>query len=405
MAAAKVRRAAALRVAQAVAAIEPAVERGLPVGASLLAAALLLPGLATATEPGTAGEQPVGDGLVAWRWLSYRDRQPGFDRIHVESPSLQLALPLSGRWSIDATATQDVVSGASPRWHSAVSGASRLSDRRSAFDARLTHSGSRWTSSVGLASSDEHDFESRALSAEWRLTTEDRNSTGSLGVGWVQDRIGSVDHPELDRRRRTASLSFGWTQVMSRVDLAQATLTLADGRGFYSDPYKALDSRPEARRQQALLLRWNHRFDTLDATLRTSWRSYRESFGVRAHTLTAEWVAPLAGSLTLTPSLRLHSQRAASFYFDPVYSYIGAPYPPGWLETPPRWLSADARLSGFGAVTLGLKLGVEWSSRWSGDLKLEQYEQRGGWRVGATGSPGLAPLRARFVQAGLVRRF
>lgn len=370
-----------------------------------MAAALALPGLGTAADAPTTGEAPVGEGLVAVRWLSYRDRQPGLDRIHVDSPSLQLVLPLAGRWSLEATATQDAVSGASPRWHSSVSGASRLSDHRSAFDARLTHSGADLSSSLTLASSDEHDFESRALSAEWRLSSEDRNRSGSLGIGWVQDRIGSVDHPELDRRRRTASLSLGWTQVLSRVDLLQATLTLAEGRGFYSDPYKALDSRPEARRQQAVLLRWNHHVEALDATLRTSWRAYRDSFGVQAHTLTAEWVAPLGARLSLTPSLRLHSQRAASFYYDPVYSYIGAPYPPGWLEAPPRWLSPDARLSGFGAVTLGLKLGVDWSARWSSDVKIEHYEQRGSWRVGGKGSPGLAPLRATFLQLGVVRRF
>ena len=387
-------------------ATEPGAARGAARGAALLAAATLLPGLAlAASEPAAAEEAPVGDGQLAWRWLSYRDRQPGFERIRVEAPSLQLVLPLAGRWSLDATATQDAVSGASPRWHSSVSGASRLSERRSAFDARFTHSGRDLVSSIALASSDEHDFESRALAAEWRLASEDRHRSLSLGLGWVQDRIGSVDHPELDRRRRTASLSLGWTQVLSRVDVLQATLTLADGHGFYDDPYKALDSRPEARRQQTLLLRWNHHFEDLDASLRTSWRAYRDSFGVQAHTMTAEWVAPLGGRLTLTPSLRLHSQRAAAFYYDPVYSYIGAPFPPGWLEASPRWLTADARLSAFGALTLGLKLGIDWSSRWSSDLKVEQYEQRGHWRVGGPGSPGIAPLRARVLQVGLVHRF
>jgi hypothetical protein len=54
---------------------------------------------------------------------------------------------------------------------------------------------------------------------------------------------------------------------------------------------------------------------------------------------------------------------------------------------------------------VGLK--VDWNPLpgWSTDLKLERYEQRGSWRLGGPGSPGLAPLQATFWQWGLSRRF
>jgi hypothetical protein len=68
-------------------------------------------------------------------------------------------------------------------------------------------------------------------------------------------------------------------------------------------------------------------------------------------------------------------------------------------------LSADHRLSGFGAWTVGLKVGWNPLPGWSTDLKLERYEQRGSWRLGGPGSPGLAPLQATFWQWGLSRRF
>ena len=370
--------------------------------APMMAAALALPGLGARADEAQA---PPGDGFVALRWLSYRDRQPGLDRIQVESPSLQLRLPLAGRWTVDATATQDAVTGASPRWHSAVSGASRMSDRRTAFDLAVAREGDDLSASLALASSDEHDFESRALSGQLRWSEADRNRSWTLGLGWTQDRITSVDHPELDRRRRTGSLSLGLTQVLSRADLVQLTLALSDGQGFYGDPYKALDVRPEARRQRSLLARWNHHFEDQAATLRTSWRLQSDSFGIRSQTLAAEWVASLGERFTLTPSARYYTQGAASFYYDPVYSFVEAPYPPGWLEQPPTWLSPDARLSAFGAVTLGLRFGLRWSARWSGDFKIEQYEQRASWRTGGPGSPGLAPLKATFLQVGLVHNF
>lgn len=371
----------------------------------MVCAALALPGLAA---PAAAAEIDVvaGNGLVALRWLSYRDRQPGLDRIEVESPSVQVNLPLGGRWSIDATGTRDAVSGASPRWHSAISSASRMSDNRSAFDAKLTRHGDSHAWSLAVATSDEHDYESRALAAELRWSTEDNNRTWNLGAGFARDRIGSSDNPFLDERRRTRSLAVGVTQVTTRVDVVQASLGFADGRGFYSDPYKRVDVRPRQRRQATLLLRWNHHFEGPQATLRSQGRHYRDSFGVRAHTLAFEWVQPLGQRLTLTPSLRLHTQSAASFYYDPVYSdLLGAPFPAGFTEHPPEHLSPDHRLSAFGAATVGIKLAYAWTRQWSSDLKLERYEQRSPWRVGGSGSPGLAPFVATILQVGLVHRF
>ena len=374
---------------------------GTVICAALALPGLALPGLAEAAE----SDVLAGQGLVAVRMLSYRDWQPGLQRVRADSPSVQLQLPLAGRWSLDATATRDSVSGASPRWHSSISGASRMRDNRSAFDARVDHHGDRDTWSLGVATSDEHDYESRAVSAQWRHSTENNNRSWSLSASHARDRIGSSDNATLDERRRSTSLGLGLTQVLSVVDVAQLSLSVTEGRGFFSDPYKSLDSRPDHRRQTALQLRWNHHVQALNATLRGSWRYYRDSFGVRAHTVGLEWVAPVSERLAITPLLRAHTQSAASFYFDPVYGPVGEPYPPGYFSNPPTYLSADHRLSAFGALTVGLKLSAELGRHWSADLRLERYEQRGGWRVGGAGSPGLAPLKARMAQAGVVYRF
>ena len=53
---------------------------------------------------------------------------------------------------------------------------------------------------------------------------------------------------------------------------------------------------------------------------------------------------------TVVPEIRLYTQRAASFYYDPVYdSVLGEPVPPGFPSGPGRFSSPDQRLSGFGA--------------------------------------------------------
>ena len=73
---------------------------------SVVCAALALPGVAAAQgEPGV--------GLVAFKWLSYQDWQPGLKRIGVQSPSLLVHLPLGERWGAQSSLTTDSVSGAS----------------------------------------------------------------------------------------------------------------------------------------------------------------------------------------------------------------------------------------------------------------------------------------------------
>lgn len=364
----------------------------------IVAAALALPGA-------VAAQADPGSGLIAFRWLEYRDAQPGLDRIRVHAPSLALQLPVGSDWGIEATSTADRVSGASPRWHSAISSASRMEDRRLAGDVKLTRYLERSAWSLGVASSDEDDFASKALSIGARWDSEDNNRSWTMALAATRDQIGSSDNPLLDERRRTWEATAGVTQAWTRRDLVQITLTRAQGHGFYSDPYKRIDQRPRERNQTILTLRWNHHLDGPDLALRTHYRSYVDSWAVRSHTLALEGVWQATSRVALTPSIRLYSQSAARFYYDPVYSFVGAPLPPGFLESPPAVLSADHRLSAFGAVTLGLKVAARLGDVWTVDLKFERYEQRGTWRIGGAGSPGLAPFSARFVQWGLARTF
>jgi hypothetical protein len=167
-----------------------------------------------------------------------------------------------------------------------------------------------------------------------------------------------------------------------------------------------LDNRPRERNQNTLLARWNHYHEGSGGTTRLSYRYYTDTFGIRAHTLGAEYVQPLADGWRITPSVRYYTQRAASFYFDPVYdATLGAPFPPGYVFGGTQFSSADQRLSGFGAVTLGIKVAKEISRYWTVDLKVEAYQQRGAWRAFDSGSPGLDAMRARSIQLGLTRQW
>jgi hypothetical protein len=185
--------------AAAVAATERAPRAGH--ASRIIAAALTLPGaVAAQTEPGS--------GLIAFRWLEYSDSQPGFDRIHVRAPSLALHLPVGNDWGIEATSTADRVSGASPRWHSAISSASRMEDRRLAGDVKVTRYLERSAWSLGAASSEEDDFTSKALSVGARWNSEDNNRSWTIRPG-RHARPDRLQRQPLARRTPTHLGSHG----------------------------------------------------------------------------------------------------------------------------------------------------------------------------------------------------
>jgi hypothetical protein len=373
----------------------------------VLAAALALPGVIA--TPTAHAENAPEHGLIGFKMLSYQDRQPGLKRVGVTAPSVSIMAPLGSQWSIDGSAVLDSVSGASPRYHSAISGASRMSDERRAADLKVTRYEARSAYSLGVSSSTEHDYRSRALSADARFASADNNTTWNIGLGLANDRITQTGNPSLNERKRTRELMVGVTQAVSANDLVQINLTASFGKGFYSDPYKELDVRPGSRRAFIGLARWNHYFEASDTTLRSSYRYYHDSFGIHAHTLDTEWVKRLTPQLTLTPSARYSAQSAARFYFDPVYGVDAngdTIFPPGYdPNSPPTYSSLDQRLSAFGAITLGLKATYAVTPLWTADAKLELYEQRAAWRLLGGGSPGIAPFSATFVQLGVSRRF
>jgi hypothetical protein len=367
---------------------------------SIVLAALALPGVHLPAHAETAPDK----GLIGIKYLDYQDSQSGEKRIRVKSPSLTVLAPINSGWALEGHLVMDDVSGASPRRHtdlSTLSGASTMDDSRTAGDVRVTHYRDRSSYSLGLSHSNEHDYRSTAFSVNGNWSTSDNNLTVHLGFGHADDRINPTDGGSTglitDRGKKSNDGLLGLTLVASRADLFQFNVTGNFGQGYYSDPYKAEDNRPDKRKQAAFLSRWNHHFDGWGSTLRSSYRYYQDNYGIRAHTLQFDWVNPIGGGFSLTPSVRGYTQNAASFYSEAPFVALPAA---GALN------SYDQRLSAFGALTLGLKASYQFADVWSVDAKGEFYRQRSDWFVGGgEGSTGLAPFSARAFQLGLSRSF
>lgn len=353
-----------------------------PIGNALLAFALTMPCLQAAQA-----ESVPEQGLISYKYLDYQDSQPGEERVGVQAHSLLVMTPFAEHWSIKGSLTADSVSGASPRlW---TRSAASMSDERRAGDLTLTRYFERDTLALTLSHSDENDYTSRSLGLTASHASEDHNTTLSLGIGFTDDENTAKG---LDEGRNSVDIMAGISQVLTPTDIVQFTLTHVLGHGYYSDPYKQFDHRPGHKQQSTGLVRWNHFLEGPDATLRMSYRYYTDTWSIHAHTFDLAYVQPLAGGWTLTPSVRIHDQSAAEFFTEP-----------GSRPNFAGKYSADHRLSAFGAHTMGLKIAKSIDHLWTVDLKYEYYQQRAGWRLFGDGSPGMEPLRARFIQFGLSR--
>jgi hypothetical protein len=363
-------------------------------GRTLLAAAL-------AIAFGNVDAQALpGEGKVALKYLDYVDSQPGRERVRVKATSVMAVVPVSQDWSFAATKTVDVISGASPAYHS--SGLGKLTDLRTAQDFSVTRFLFSGTVTGGVSLSTEADYVSRAVSLSAAQYSEDRNTTWSVGAAQASDDINPTNRIVRNESKQVTDALLGWTRVLTPNDLVQLNVGRSWGEGYFSDPYKVFDNRPRVRTSTTLQARWNHHFEANTSTLRMGYRWFSDNWGVQAHTATVEWVKPMLGDWTVGPLVRFHNQRAADFYVDA--DLTGSPFPP---NPPPEAVvfSEDHRLSSFGALTLGVKLSKKLDADWTVDMKVEHYAQRSAWYVGGAGSPGLEPFFARSVQLGISRAF
>src|SRR5512136_1098990 len=105
---------------------------------ALLAAALALPGVL----PNVAQAQVTAPNatLVQFKYLYYKDYQDSGDRMKVSSPALYMLAPITDSWVFEIGAVYDHISGASPYYHTVLSGASGkgVHDARTAADLQVT---------------------------------------------------------------------------------------------------------------------------------------------------------------------------------------------------------------------------------------------------------------------------
>ena len=331
-------------------------------------------------------------------------------------------------------------------------------ETRQQFDARWSRRLADGTLSLGAGTSRENDFRSSFVSVGRRFDLDQQRSTLSLGLsGTRSDIAATLDHDAapyitktayrsqienqqgrqvLHGRRHEGSASAGLTRVLGPGALLEAQAAFTHSAGDLSNPYKLtsvifappaaadaagivqgdlqalIEQRPTVRRQWSAGLKAILHHAASDGALHLGYGQARDSWGIAAHRLEAEWFQPLGEGWMVAPRLRYHTQRAARFYVPLLVSHqayrqvrIGADGQPVITSFDPALLpahfSSDARLAGFGSVGAGLGVSKAIGRGTSLELGLDTTRQSGALKVGGGGVGAYADQRAWSASAVL----
>jgi hypothetical protein len=319
-----------------------------------------------------SGRAAFGQSFAELRYLFYSE---GEGRTQVQNPTFLLHHELSeALGQIDLLLSHDSVSGASPTGAyptlsvtttTSASGITRVNPEGKIpmvpFSDRRRSEGFSWSRRVGahlptldISNSVEKDYASKSVGISDAWTMAEGRGTLHYGLSRSNDEVFPVTNT-LRLSKRTQTYALGWTWVMGADDLIDVSATHMALSGYLDEPYLvvpvgnglAADHRPDTRTRQAFLVKQAHRFEW-DGALKTSYRYYRDDWGLKAHTLDFTYDQRLDDGWIITPRLRYYTQGQADFY--------GAQF-----SAAQRYLSADYRLAAFSSVLGGLTVSVDLS--------------------------------------------
>jgi len=323
------------------------------------------------------------------------------ERYDIDVTQLWLEAPVGGSWSIALDLQNDSMSGASP-WFVGVaadgkpgvvmSGAS-IQDNRVEVSATTRYYWADGNAGFNVTHSDEDDYEALAFGFDIAWNSEDSSRTWSASASTSNDTVSPVkeqipvfiDSEELE----THSAFFGVSQILSRTEIIRIGLSYTVSRGYLSDPYKFLDSRPDNHERMALSAGYRRFITSADGAAQFDYRYYSDDWGTDSHTLELAWHQNL-GEHAIVPYLRYYSQSEADF-FSVISNYAD------------KYHSDDYRLSSYGAFTLGLR-GTISLGDWEFEAQTERYVSDNTWSLyGGEEAPALVDFWRATV--GLRYRF
>lgn len=310
--------------------------------------------------------------FVELRYLFYSESD---GRTRVQNPTLLLHHEFSeALGQIDLLLSHDSISGASPTGayptlsvttstsasgQTSTNAAGKIpmaqyTDERKSEGITYSRRFGAHLPTVDLSHSVEKDYIARGYGLSDAWTLFEGRGTLHYGISLSDDTVAPVTST-LRQPKKTHGYSLGWTWVLGEDDLLDVGLSRMNLKGDLNEPYlivpvgitTAPERRPDTRARDAYFVKQAHYFEW-DGALKTTYRFYRDDWGLKAHTLDFTYDQHLDEGWILTPRVRLYSQNAATFY-------------DARFAAPQTYMSSDYRLSAFSSVLLGCAISTELS--------------------------------------------
>lgn len=268
-------------------------------------------------------------------------------------------------------------------------------DARLAMDAELRFRTGDYLITGQLAFSTEQDYNSLGATLKAAREFNKKNTVVSSGIAYIHDDVDLIS-PSSSEEKEIVQLLLGVTQVLDPKTVLNVNFVAGFASGYLSDPYKSAlvnntvrpDTRPDTKNQQIVYTSLTRAVDSLNGNVEATYRFYRDSFGISAHTTSLAWYQKIGTDFVLRPSIRYHQQDAADFY---AVQFTGNP----------EYFSADYRLSNAASLSYGLKVIWTPNEKWSADIGYERYKM---WGRDDQTSPQAYPT-ANIVTVGVNFRF
>jgi hypothetical protein len=315
---------------------------------------------------------------VSLQYMGY-DEESG--RTNISVPSIEINKDFGADYTVNISIIQDAISGASPTFYDASSGAStKLStsvlskqdiaygdidyeEKRDAYGALLTKRfENRDELTLGLNHSKEYDYESNEISSEYlHHLDSSKNQSVSLGISYQKNDVLKYDTTSgasgsITKNLEVLSAELGFTQVLDKTSLAKISVFNISENGYLSNPYLrvvrnydtnpiiAEDKKPESRKAYGVFLQYSKALNEQIAS-NSSYRYYSDDWGIASQTFTTEVNYEWTGALTAGVAFRAYTQTEADFY------HLSREY-----FTNEEFASSDKRMSDFDTQNIETKI-------------------------------------------------
>ena len=286
----------------------------------------------------------------------------------VINPLVNVHQDLGDAWgTLDLLLAYDTISGASPTGaypsidvttsasgHTSAAGSIPLAtynDQRKSIGLAWGKKVGSHLPSIDVSYSKENDYTARSVGLSDRWTFAGGRGTLHGGVSLSSDIVAPVTN-NLELPKKQQGFALGWTWILDERNLFDVSASLMKQSGYLDDPYKVVpigtspsfidvpEHRPDTRQRWAVFAKYGHYY-LWGGAIKATYRYYWDDWNLKAHTLELVYDHRWNEQWVFSPTVRLYTQTAASFWANS-------------LPVQQEYMSSDYRLAAFSSILGGL---------------------------------------------------